>query len=81
MLSARFHCTSLAEWQGEEDTHVATLVEADAGSTLEESAFGLAKECVRVLVPPNALVVGRTYLIRIEEAPARKEQAESEKER
>jgi hypothetical protein len=67
MLSARFRCTAIAEWSDDKSMHVATLIEISASSKLTDTAFGLVKEGVRLLVPPHKLVVGRTYTLRIEE--------------
>ncbi len=68
MLSRVFHCTALAEYDGRDDVHVATIVDEEATSDLMEGQFTSKGNTLRILVPANAIIVGKKYVVRIEEA-------------
>jgi hypothetical protein len=79
MLSALFRRVAIAEWLQDHNMHVATLAQVDENSPLSDSDFGVFKESgdVKIFVPPDKLVVGRTYRIAIEDAPEQKAKDDS----
>jgi hypothetical protein len=67
MLSLRMRCTAIAEHEGKKSIHIATLWDVSSGSDLGEAEFTLYRDTLKILVAPNALIVGRSYTLQIEE--------------
>jgi hypothetical protein len=80
MLTGCFRCTAIAESRYDDGLHVATFIEHLTDADVSETTFTLAKERVSFLVKPGKLVVGRDYLLTIEEAPVRNKPDDSRAE-